>query len=471
MMQMGDVCMQDASALPSPSGLPGGNGARRITASPLAESPIALAALALASVALLGLLPMLLIRALGLDSDLWYVRAWWTGPNGGDSWLPIGHAREVLARDGPALFYQGAYYDTHRQFIYPPMSLVFFDLTTWPGVIEWGNQALMNRDSWWLTVACAAVTAAIMVKAPTRFGLVQRPIPLAAAIGLAFAGMAGTLLFFPLSSGFHNGNIQTWLNLLVLAAMLAWLLDARLGAGLLFGFVCIIKPQLSLLALWALFRRDWRLAAGMAAVVGLFGLASLARYGLKIHFDYVELMQHLTRRGESYVANHSVNGLLNRMLFLGPNVEFDPWHRSIPYDWRVHLGTVAASVALIVPAIWPWRADGAGGAARMSGMIDLSIGLLAFTLASPVAYVPHFGFMLPIFWITLLAILRTGWRPVMAFGLLAAAYVLASHGWFFLDALADTHWNFLQSTMFFAVLALLPVLFRLRSLALHTNPP
>lgn len=415
---------------------------------------------AVAAVVVCGILPTVAVRALGFENSLWFVKAWWTGPNGGDSWLPIKGALEYIATGDPAGFYQAAYYETVAQFIYPPMSLVFFRLTQLPPAIDWMSMAAMNYFSWWLTLAAMAATTAVLALALRRLGPT-----LAWPSGvdwLVLAGVAavGTVFFFPFNSGYHNGNIQTWLNLLVLGAIACWLADRRIAAGMLIGLVCIIKPQLSLIGLWALVRREFGMVAGIAAVVGAFGIASLAMYGFAIHFDYMELMSHLSRRGESFVGSHSVNGLLNRMLFIGNNTWFDPWHKLVHYDPRVYAGTMAAAGLLILPTLWPRRSGGI-----MESSLDLCIALVAFTLASPIAYVPHFGFMLPIFWIVALAILRLTPNPVWPLIVLAVSYALASKHWLITDRLAETGWNFVQSTMLYAALMLIGLMYWLRARA------
>ena len=120
--------------------------------------------------------------------------------------------------------------------------------------------------------------------------------------------------------------------------------------------MCLIKPQFALIGAWALARRQWRFAAVCAAVV-LAGLSvSIAAYGVRSHVDYLRVLTFISERGETFYANQSFNGLLNRLLFNGPNLEwqetaFAPTHR------LVQAGTTLAGLMLIAAAWLAPRRD------------------------------------------------------------------------------------------------------------------
>ena len=83
------------------------------------------------------------------------------------------------------------------------------------------------------------------------------------------------------------------------------------------GVLCLIKPHYGLFVLWALLRKEWRFAFACVAagLVGLIG--SVAVFGFANHLDYLPVLSHLAERGETYYPNHSVNGLLNRLMSVG----------------------------------------------------------------------------------------------------------------------------------------------------------
>lgn len=208
--------------------------------------------------------------------------------------------------------------------------------------------------------------------------------------------------------------------------------------------------------LWAALRRQWRFVIGWAVVFVPAALVSLWLYGLENHFDYLKVLAYVGSRGEGFYPNQTVNGLLNRLLFNGNNVEWLP-HRFAPYDAWVHAGTTATSLAIIGAALF-WRRH----EHERAGATDLLIAGLSFTMASPVGWEHHYGVMMPMFAVALPMTLAapTLGRPGLVW--LAASYVLASNFYPLTNRLADTPLNFLQSYLFFGALMLLAHLYRLR---------
>ena len=83
-------------------------------------------------------------------------------------------------------------------------------------------------------------------------------------------------------------------------------------------------------------------------------------------------------------------------------------------------------------------------------------------MASPIAWEHHYGILLPI----LAAILPlASASPQKRSGLiiLAAAYVGSCNYYQIANRLAETRWNFLQSSLLFGALAILLLLYRLRN--------
>ena len=178
--------------------------------------------------------------------------------------------------------------------------------------------------------------------------------------------------------------------------------------------------------------------------------------------EYLDLLGFLSRRGESYIQNQGLNGVLNRMLFIGNNLEWDGTHRQIIYDARVHFATLAGTVTLIGLALFH----------RMRAVaqpLDFAFALVTFTLASPVAYNYHFG-MLPASFILVLFALRA--RPVGAkfYCWLGAVVFLTANRFGVTDLLAGSRLNILQSYFFFGLLLLIGLLAQVSRLA-DTPPP
>jgi hypothetical protein len=147
----------------------------------------------------------------------------------------------------------------------------------------------------------------------------------------------------------------------------------------------------------------------------------------------------MARVGESYYPNQSVNGLVNRMLFIGNNL-----------DWRAHDYPPFHPACTLRPSsprslCSARRCSGVGARPIAGGVTDLMILLLSTTMASSIAWEHHYGIMLPMFALVTPALLRL--RPCgrWTLGLLVVAYELVSLRLSITNVAAATHWNFLQS--------------------------
>ncbi len=88
----------------------------------------------------------------------------------------------------------------------------------------------------------------------------------------------------------------------------------------------------------------------------------------------------LSSTAQSYYANQSANGLLNRLLFNGNNLLWDGKHFP-QYNTAVYLGTMLSTLALLLLALfYPW------GKKRLGGVADFTCIVLISTMASPVAW-------------------------------------------------------------------------------------
>jgi hypothetical protein len=268
--------------------------------------------------------------------------------------------------------------------------------------------------------------------------------------------MVLSFTFFPLMLPYTLGNIQTWINSGLVASLLLFIHGGRFSVGVVIGLCCTIKPSWSLIVLWFLLRREYQAVLGMF-VVG-FGLASvsLVMFGLSVHLEYLQLLRFLSSRGESYFSNQSLNGLLNRMFFLGNNLEWDGSHTLLKYDAWVHGASSITSLLLIGACVIPWRQGD-----RRGTTAGFCIALMTFLLASPVAYRHYYAMMLPIMWITLIAISYR--RPQLRWLqlLLAVAYIASANTISGVDYLAPTMFNVLQSYLYFAGLLVLGLLYYL----------
>ena len=381
---------------------------------------------------------------------------------------PLPHGK---GRAGERLLYQELFFERGVKLQYPPTSLLLLDgLRRLPGAAYFPggdplSDASLNALSWLAVLVSALLSAAVLV-----FSVRQRsptgspPLSRADSVLLALAGVLAGFAFYPLVRGFYLGQIQTFIDALLAALVLAWVAGRHATAGVLAGLICLIKPQLGFLVLWAAVRRRWRFVAGWGSVATVAGCASLAAYGIATHLDYLEVLSFIGRRGEGFHPNQSLNGLLNRMLGIGNNLA---WRGELfaPFDPRVYWLTLVSSLLLLGLALLYRRREHAGADA-----LDLGIAIVSVTLASPVAWTHHYAVFLPVFAMSVPATFAAGSLGSSRFVLLLVSYVLVADNFRALNRLADTPFNFLQSYVFFAGLVLLFLLYRLRHAAVAARP-
>ena len=324
------------------------------------------------------------------------------------------------------------------------------------------SRPTLNAVSWLAVLATVAIAVYLFERTLRGAGR----IPLGAADAwLRIAISAGLgLSFYPLVKGYSLGQIQVWIDLIFAVLVAAWWRwPAVAGGGL--GLICLVKPHFALIGVWAVLRRQWRFA-GAFAVAALAGLAiSVQVYGLRSHVDYARVLVYIADRGEAFYANQSFNGLLNRILFNGENIEWQETAFAPPHP-VVQAGAALAAVVLVGAALWLPRRG------QRADVLDLAIVSVTATMVSPVAWEHHYGILLPLFAVTTVDVLRL--RPFgryTAAALLAAAFVLTGQYFQPLQRLAGTPLNPLQSYVLIGALLLLVLWHRaIRSRAIDAEP-
>lgn len=358
-----------------------------------------------------------------------------------DSWEPMSDARAYATTQSGVDIYEEIFFRRKVKFQYPPSALLFtHDLS-------YGQLNVISWCAVWLTVIMTVVIfRAALLKTPRRAFSPIGKFDLAVAL-LAAAGLG--LTFYPLLKGYTLGQIQVWVDALFAATVWAWYSNRKLIAGVCLGVTLLIKPALTPLVLWAMLRREWRLAFAAAAttVVGL--AVSVAAYGLVSHLTYLRVLFFIASRGEAFYPNQSVNGLLNRWFGNGDNLvfqslEFSPYHPVVAAGTTITSGLLYAC-ALILPAV----------RRNADTRFDFPIMALTATMASPIAWEHHYGIVLP-----LLAILVPATLERSPLGRWTAASLMVSFillGQYVQPAqrFAFSAWNPLQSYMLFGGLVLL----------------
>lgn len=229
--------------------------------------------------------------------------------------------------------------------------------------------------------------------------------------------------FYPLFKAFTLGQLQVAINALLILALGLWIRGRRGLAGAAIGVCALLKPTYALVLLWGMLRRQssFVLAASCVVAVGL--AAAIAVFGWRNHLDYLQVLAYLGRHGEGYYPNQSVNGLVNRLLANGNNLEWAP-HSFSPFHPAVYAATVASSIVILGLALLaPMHTRRAA-----PPVTDLAIMMLSTTIASPIAWEHHYGFTIALYAIALDLVLAGDARPRAAWlALLAGSFLLASH--------------------------------------------
>lgn len=360
----------------------------------MAGSPRTAAALSIYGVLALAALIHVILALSGQHSGAWILKDLLLGilPGAGDSWNVMTVALEWVDThpNSDGNLYREVFFDEQNKFQYAPTSLVPLDLLRLLGFEI--TPALLNSINRLVLIASAIGVGIFCWLLPER--LANAPLDAdgrRARLMLALAAPGAAMLFFPLIYGYHLGQLQVWINGLFVAACIAWVSGHRAATGVIIGLVCMLKPQFGLFLIWGFLRREWRFTVALL-VTGTVGLAiSVALYGFGNHLGYLEVLAYLSRHGESYWANQSANGLLQRIFENGDIHDFgvDVFP---PFHPVIYAGTMMVTIAFLALVFLLRRGEGSA-----LSFFDFLLAALAFTLASPIAWEHHYGILVPVF--------------------------------------------------------------------------
>jgi len=379
----------------------------------------------------------------------------------GDSWRHMYNALEYFDDPQQQSRYSELFFEKQIKFIYPPTSLLLFKPFSTFSVEQVVSRA--NLISWCLIVLSAFLVARILSISIQRYLYADMTRGERWIVYLLSSGF--TILFYPIMRSFRLGQAQTWLYVLFVAAIWLWLEDRKGFSGVAIGVICLVKPQLGLLAFWGLFRKQWRFATAIFLTAGVVGIVSIYVFGWQNHLDYLHVLSYISQRGESFHPNQSINGFLNRLLFNGTNLTWDA-HLYPPYHRVIHLATTMSSAVLILFALFwkrPLSQDEDGGTRHALPLLDLLIASLSFTMASPLAWEHHYSFLLPMFAYVLPLTLASRFKKVGVW-IVGLSFVLVTNYYQFTGLFAETYLNFLQSYVLFGALLFLVYLYRFKNL-------
>jgi len=333
------------------------------------------------------------------------------------------------------------------KFQYPPSSLLLMKLLPEKPAFNdfvgfWAVQSKLSLIAILVTIMCSAALwlkiSSINWSGTTKW---YRSAALGSTVAIAVLGVT----YYPLIKGHLLGQIQIFLGALVALALLLQEFDRHSSSGFCIGLCCLIKPQFAILVLWAILRRQKRFLLGFGIVVLLGLCLAIIEFGLHNHFQYLKVLQFLSRTGEAYGPNQSVNGLLNRFLENGDAVAFQHFTFA-PYHPVVYYSTMASSIVILALAFFLPAASNLKGRS-----LDLAVVICAATMASPIAWEHHYGAFFPVFAIGLVAANRSR----RASFLLLVSYAFVANELIRTDLVFANRWiGILGSHIFFGALLL-----------------
>jgi len=374
--------------------------------------------------------------------------------NNWDSWLYLYRAYHYIHKHPHMNIYKEFYFHKGMKFQYSPMSILLMEPFRKLSLKKFIKTA--NYISWvgiWLSIF---LLAKIFSTSLQKFPQTQAPLfgDFWSKFVLAFCF---SVTYYPLMDSYRLGQIQTWIYLLFILATWMWMLDKKEIAGILIGINALIKPQFGLFLFWGLAKKEKRFVLGWSCLFFPVLFLSLCTFGLHHHVEYVKFLHYISKHGESYHPNQSINGLLYRLFHIGPNIRpGNHWYA--PYRPWIHTVSYVSFFLFIIPAMFV----GSTGPDKTKGLLDFSIAAVSFTLASPIAWTHHYSIMLPLFVIAFSVILNLP-SNFTYMVVLAVSFVLCSNFIYLSNYLYYSSLNILQSLTFWGGVLFLLLLYKLRT--------
>jgi alpha-1,2-mannosyltransferase len=379
-----------------------------------------------------------------------------------DSWRAMKEAYEYILSPHQEGLYTEIFFNRKVKFQYPPSSLLFFQAFRLANTVIGISWTKLLVAVSWISVVVTAFFSIQIFNWSSRQHLAKEPY--AWKIDLLLKNIALFILaitFYPVIKAYSLGQIQAWVNCFFTIAVWCWITNRKTSAGVLVALMCLIKPQYALILVWGVLRRQWNFVLSAFSVISVGLLMSIRWLGLNEHLDYLKVLSFISRHGEAFYPNQSINGLLNRLFFNGNN-KFWVNDAFAPYHPFIHVATLMTSLVLVTAALF-WMLKIKVKKDEISDVFDFSIIVLTSTMASPVAWEHHYGILLPIYALLFPLLMK---KPVLGkqtMLYLVISYILTSNFLKVLNAFANIPvLNVVQSYLFFGALVVLGCLYAIK---------
>jgi len=326
----------------------------------------------------------LIFLPLDTDSVIYYTFDFMSLKQGDDSWGPMSNALVYMQSNHQGNIYDNIFFEQNIKFQYPLTSLLLMCLLNLVFRQYIDLYILLNLLSF-----TSVIVTIIFVLKIFRFNLKKNHS--STNISTYLILIIYCLTFYPLIKAYTLGQIQTIINCLLTMAFWYWLIDRKKFAGILVGAVVLFKPNYLIIILWGFLRKNRCFYIYAMLTIAIGTLISVILFGIDNNIRYLEVIEYISRHGEGFYPNQSINGLLNRLFFNGNNLFFDE-NSFAPYHPLIYLGTIISSMLIIALGLfYPIRYKFAGNA------FDFAIIMITATVASPIAWEHHYGILLSIY--------------------------------------------------------------------------
>ncbi|MEB3219576.1 MAG: glycosyltransferase family 87 protein [Nostocales cyanobacterium 94392] len=374
----------------------------------------------------------------------------------GDSWHPMFKALDYLQSNHQETAYSKLFFGDNIKFQYPLTSLL--PLVVLRKLVPDNAQALsiLNILSW----ISIPITIFFTIKL-FNIGLQRQNHPQTRYLNKGSLLTTSSLIvglslsFYPFIKAYGLGQIQAILNCLFSISMWAWATNRTSLAGVLVGSMILIKPQYIVIAIWGCLRGKWSFVRSALLICTLGVVSATLIFGIQEQLDYLKVLSFISRHGEIFYPNQSINGLLNRLLFNGDSLQFT--NSFPPFHPIVYIGTLVSSTLLLAAALFYSQRS-----KYRSSIIDYAIIAITCTVASPVAWEHHYGILLPIYIFFLAYIVGQVNFNKGRFIAMSAAYLISASNMRIFNIFTGIPLlNILQSYLLFSVFVLLACLYSL----------
>jgi hypothetical protein len=368
---------------------------------------------------------------------------------GNDSFWTMSQAIQVLNGPMRDQLYEKLFFHDHVRFQYPVTSLLPLIALERLGL---AGEYWFNWINDLVFIANAVTNAALAwILFPMKRTQAQTPL---LRIAAAILSAAATIIFLPLLRAQYLGQLQLWVDLLFSASVLCWCLDYKLLAGTLIGAICTLKPQMTLLLIWGLLWREWEFALGLVTFAVLVLAISVLLFGTHNNLQYLAVLAFLSKHGESYLTNNSLNGILN---WYAVGLDEFYFHTNAFPPYRLYIATataltsLASLAAIALPSVLL--------RSKKANVYGFAAAAICTVVGAPIAWDHHYGILFPLYLVAIKFLISGPKRHFIA-GAAAIwiSWALVANFISYAYLTAGTSFAFLQAYCLFGALVLLAYL-------------